>query len=134
MIKTVHEGLNASTLKFVTFRVSTKLTKDFTMFVNVPRSLKIKFEGLMSKINSQNPVTKDQGPKHKHLKGFCGSEGPGGPPGGPYAGRVTCPATENSQMSVMGLISSCNQLYPTLEPHQWDYMQLGALVYILQPP
>ena len=66
MIKTVHEGLNASTLKFVTFRVSTKLTKDFTMFVNVPRSLKIKFEGLMSKIDSQNHVIKDQGPKLQH--------------------------------------------------------------------
>ncbi|MFS8025854.1 hypothetical protein Hanom_Chr16g01479971 [Helianthus anomalus] len=68
MIKTVHEGLIASTLNFMTFRVSAKLTKDFTMFVNVPRSLKIIFEGLMSKIDSQNPVTKDQGPKHKRLR------------------------------------------------------------------
>ena len=65
MIKTVHKGLNASTLKFVTFRVSTKLTKDFTMFVNIPRPLKIKFEGLMSKTDGQNLVSKDQGPKRK---------------------------------------------------------------------
>ena len=65
MAKTVLEGLKASTSNFMTFRVSAKLTEDFTMFVNVPRSLKIKFEGLMSKINSQNPVTKDQGPKRK---------------------------------------------------------------------
>ena len=65
MAKTVLEGLKASTSNFMTFRVSAKLTEDFTMFVNVPRSLKIKFEGLMSKIEGQNLVSKDQGPKRK---------------------------------------------------------------------
>ena len=65
MIKTVHEGLKASTSNFVTFRVSAKKTEDFTMFVNVPRFLKIKFESLRVKINGQNLVTEDQGPNRK---------------------------------------------------------------------
>ena len=62
MAKTVLEGLKAPTSNFMTFRVSAKLTEDFTMLVNVPRFLKIKFEGLRVKINGQNLVCKDQGP------------------------------------------------------------------------
>ncbi|MFS7974007.1 hypothetical protein Hanom_Chr09g00863361 [Helianthus anomalus] len=65
MTKTVHEGLKASTSNFMTFRVSAKLTEDFTMLVNVPRSLKTKFEGLMSKIDGKNLECKVQGPKCK---------------------------------------------------------------------
>ncbi|KAM0016128.1 hypothetical protein Hdeb2414_s0005g00153951 [Helianthus debilis subsp. tardiflorus] len=62
MAKTVLEGLKASTSNFMTFRVSAKLTEDFTMLVNVPRFLKIRFEGLRVKIKGQNLVYEEQGP------------------------------------------------------------------------
>ncbi|MFS7939995.1 hypothetical protein Hanom_Chr05g00458441 [Helianthus anomalus] len=94
----------------MTFRVSAKLTEDFTMFVNVPRSIKIKFEGLMSKIDSKNHVKKDQGPKHQRLTSFVGQKPPGGPPGAPYAGRDPGPSTENTDSCQFGLIPSCLQL------------------------
>ena len=104
MIKTVHEGLNASTLKFVTFRVSTKLTKDFTMFVNVPRSLKIIFEGLMCKTNSKNHVTKDQGPKRKHYKEFLWIRRPRRPAWEPLSGPRDPASIRNSQISDFGSV------------------------------
>ena len=63
MAKTVLEGLKASTSNFMAFRVSAKLTEDITMLVNVPRFLKIRFEGLRVKINGQIVITKVQGPK-----------------------------------------------------------------------
>ena len=67
MAKTVLEGLKASTSNFMTFRVSAKLTEDITMLVNVPRFLKIKFEGLRVKINGKNLACEEQGPKLQHL-------------------------------------------------------------------
>ncbi|KAJ0557764.1 hypothetical protein HanIR_Chr07g0328861 [Helianthus annuus] len=41
----VYEGLKASTLKFMTFRVTIKLPKDLTKFGYVLRPLKVKLEG-----------------------------------------------------------------------------------------
>ena len=83
MTKTVHDGLKASTSNFMTFRMSAKLTEDFTMLVKVPRFLKIKFEGLRVKINDQNLVTKDQGPNRNIYQSFVSLQTPGGPPGQP---------------------------------------------------
>ncbi|KAJ0825664.1 hypothetical protein HanRHA438_Chr17g0805681 [Helianthus annuus] len=61
MAKTVLEGLKASTSNFMTFRASAKLTKDFTMLVNVPRFLKTKFGGLRVKISGKTSRAKNRG-------------------------------------------------------------------------
>ncbi|KAM0000239.1 hypothetical protein Hdeb2414_s0438g00893691 [Helianthus debilis subsp. tardiflorus] len=101
MAKTVLAGLKASTSNFMTFRVSAKLTEDITMLVNVPRFLKIRFEGLRVEINSQNLVYEEQGPKLQLLSKVWELQTSGGPPGRPYAGRDPCPDAELANSSLL---------------------------------
>ncbi|KAJ0927308.1 hypothetical protein HanRHA438_Chr04g0181371 [Helianthus annuus] len=102
MAKTVLEGLKASTSNFMTFRVSAKLTEDFTMLVNVPRFLKTKFGGLRVKINGKNLACEEQGPNLPINKRLLMLNRSLRTVYRDLTVRITCPDAANSRTEVFG--------------------------------